>query len=192
MAGIDTHWRIVDRALSSLDLGWDAWPQVVVDERITPPVRVSAVLVLLATDEADVSNPEDLVISMSVDDEDTLDWLGRARHPWQQLARLSLSWDAETASTAVRCVATRRTFDERRVALALRGAKQICDRGEATADLVDALQACADRLDQEADYWSCGPPAAYLARRGQPSCWGSWPGGAPPTTARHVSLKPWP
>lgn len=165
MIGIETHRRAVDHALEELGLGWDQWPEVVVHPDLTPQARLSAVLVLLAAAEADGSSPGGRVVVTSVGaEDDAVDWLGRARSPWQQLARTRLPWDPGTATTAVRVVTARGARDERRVALALRGAKQVCDQGTATVDLLDALQACVRHLE-EADDLMGGPELARLAHR---------------------------
>lgn len=153
MAGIEAHRAAVDRALGALGLAWDAWPDVVLDARLPPEARISGVLVLLATEEQDETDPDApvAVVTVGREEEDALDWMGRARHPWQQLARTRLPWDAESATTAVRAVATRRGYDERRIALALRAAKQVCADEQASADLLDALHACIARLEKEGE-----------------------------------------
>ena len=127
--------------MGSLGLDWDAWPDAVLDARLHPEARISG-LAPPATEEGDETDPGApiAVVTVGKEEEGALDWMGRARHPWQQLARTRLPWDAETATTAVRTVATRRDYDERRIALALRAAKQVCDNGQATGDLLDALQ----------------------------------------------------
>ncbi len=148
MQGIEAHRAGVDGALTALGLGWDAWPEVVTDPRLPPDARLSAVLVLLAADEDDPLGPDDplVVITVIGEEDDSLDWLGRARKPWQELTRMRLVWDAGTAAEAIRAVTRRRRYDERRVAIALRGARLVCSHGQATAELVDALEACARRL----------------------------------------------
>jgi hypothetical protein len=167
VSGVDAHRAAVNRALGELGLGWDAWPDAVNDPRLTPEWRVSAVLVLLATDVGDEQHPGELVAVSALGGEEAtgLDRLGRARQPWQQLARTKLRWDADSATMAVRTVTTLRHYDERRFALALRAAKEICAAGRATADLVDALRTCVIRLDLVGDEQHDVEQLRRLARR---------------------------
>jgi hypothetical protein len=167
VSGIEAHRAAVGRALDAQGLGWDAWPDVVLDARLPPGVRLSAVLLLLATDEGDEPSAGAPLARVTVvgHEEDAFDWLGRARSPWHQLARTTLRWDADTATTAVQAVTARRHYDERRIALALRAARRVCADGQATAGLLDALRACVRRLEAEGDECTDVRELRHLARR---------------------------
>ena len=164
---LDTHRDAVDRALRAHGLDWDAWPEVAADPRLTPQERLSAVLVLLATHERDGSVPGAPIamITSANWDEAVYDGLGRARQPWQQLSRSRLPWTPATATTAVRTVTTNSAHDERRIALALNGARQVCAAGEADAALLDAVRDCRVRLDREGDEQFDVKHLRALARR---------------------------
>lgn len=143
--GVDEHRAVVDEALGVLGVGWDAWPAVLTDRRLDASSRLSGVIVLLAVADGEVgSGPE----MMSYDPwDESLDWLGRAREPWSSLARMRLPWTAATATTALSVVIGRGPYDDRRIALALRGARQVCSAGQADAGLIDALTGCVAYLD---------------------------------------------
>lgn len=148
VAGVDEHRAALEQALGELGLDWSAWPGLVLDDRLSAAARVSAVLVLLATDLGDewdgssggrIVDPNDASVDNS----------GRARSPWRELARTPLEWDAATATTALRIVAGRDLYDERRLSIALRAASKVCRDGHATVSLLDALRACIARLEWE-------------------------------------------
>lgn len=150
MTGLQAHREVVDRALLAHGLGWEDWPVVAADPSLTPSERLSAVLVLLAT-RPDEPSPDaaTAIITEANSDEAVYDRLGRIRQPWQQLSRARLPWTAATAATAVRCVSADGVHDdERRTALALRGAQQVCDSGRADTALLEALEACLARFDR--------------------------------------------
>ncbi|MFY0408025.1 hypothetical protein [Solicola sp. PLA-1-18] len=152
MSDVELHRLAVGRALCALGLGGHSLPEVVLDARLGPETRLSAVLVLLVAVE-DEARP-DPVLMLDGYQDDGLDWLGRRRHPWEELARLRLPWTAPTAAIAVESVTRAGIFDDRRFALALRGAREVCDAGRAEVLLVDALAHAIDRLDAVGDeHW---------------------------------------
>uniref|UniRef100_UPI001E431A39 hypothetical protein n=1 Tax=Nocardioides sp. Iso805N TaxID=1283287 RepID=UPI001E431A39 len=141
--GINQHRAIVDEALKALGKDWDAWPGVLTASRLDPSTRLSGVLVLLAAVETFAARPQIVTIDPS---DETLDWLGRAREPWASVARMRLPWTTTTATTAVWAVTNRGLYDDRRIAIALRGARQICSEGKADIGLLDALAECVAYL----------------------------------------------
>lgn len=162
VSGIDDHRAAVSEALTRLGLDWDAWPGVVTDARLEPAARLSAVLVLLAATDSTASAPEFLVYDTF---HASLDWLGRAREPWATLSRMRLPWTPATATTALSTVTGRGPYDDRRVSLALRGARQVCGAGQADAQLLDALGQCVTYLERLEDYEPRGVELLHLARR---------------------------
>ncbi|MFC7505469.1 hypothetical protein [Nocardioides sp. GCM10030258] len=119
-------------------------------------------ITLLATHEGDVRHGPTITL-IDIADE-TLDWLGRKREPWARLARMRLAWTAPTAAIAL-VVATRGAYDDRRVALALRGAGQVCTAGWADSELLDALDRCARFMDSLGEEWTRVAELRNLARR---------------------------
>jgi hypothetical protein len=106
---------------------------------------MSGVIVLLATVEGPREpGPRGVMIDPS---DESLDWMGRAREPWTRLARMRLPWTAATAATAVSLVTAHGPYDDRRIALALRGARPVCSTGQADAGLMDALGRCVAYLE---------------------------------------------
>ena len=149
VSGVEAHRAAVDRVLSELGLGWEAWPDIMADPRLDPGTRMSAVLVWLA----DVGNEGPrgaFAIDVRGLGED-LDKRARELHPWEGPPRLRLPWTAPAATTAVESVARGWCYDERRFALALRGAKEVCAAGQADAALMAALVECIARLEREED-----------------------------------------
>lgn len=130
-------------------MGWEGWPAVAVDHRLAPEDRLSALLLLLAANES-VGGHEVSVMWMDPADPG-LDWLGRAREPWTTLARSRFPWTAPTATIALEAV-TRGPYDDRRVALALRGAAQVCAAGLVDTALLQAIGAVIDHLDARGDH----------------------------------------
>lgn len=161
---MEHHRVVVDRALDRLGLGWDAWPDVVANEVFSGVERLSALILLLAA-IPEAERPGIRAIRIDPED-DSLDWLGRQRHPWQRISRLRYPWSPDTARLAVTAVTRRDAYDDRRVAIALRGAALVCDSGEADAALLDALRECTEWLDQvPSEEWRVGE-MRNLARRG--------------------------
>lgn len=83
-----------------------------------------------------------------VGDEDTsLDMFGRARQPWERLLRVALPWTAPTATLAIESVARALDYDDRAWSLVLRGARLVCESGQADLGLLDSLTSAIARLD---------------------------------------------
>ncbi|WP_435770286.1 hypothetical protein [Nocardioides sp. SYSU DS0651] len=163
MSDVESHRAAFDAALASLGVGWSAWPDVLTDRRLSPDARLSGVLVLLATVEHDAARPGDMLCFDPFDER--LDWMGRHRQPWDRLSSLSHPWTAATATTAVTAVTGRAPYDDRRVAIALRGARQVCAAGLADAALLDALTRCADYFAAIGDEQHRVTELLRLARR---------------------------
>ncbi|WP_418060337.1 hypothetical protein [Pimelobacter simplex] len=145
------HRGRLDAALRALDLDWASFPRVLADRRIDPEARLSGLLVLLAAgDREQRSGPRVLFIDISLLHDPERDHLGRDRQPWAHLARVRLPWTAATATVALRTLHPQ-AYDDRRVALALRGAATVCAAGTADADLLDALATTIARLDALGD-----------------------------------------
>lgn len=143
--GVDEQRAVVEAALRALGVDWGAWPAVLTDPRLDVSARLSGVIMLLAlTDGRLETGPQAVSIDPS---DDSLDWLGRAREPWSSLARMRLPWTAATATTALSVTVGRGPYDDRRIALALRGARQVCSAGQADARLMDALARCVAYLE---------------------------------------------
>lgn len=140
---LQAHRSAVDVALARLDLDWEAWPAFVTDPRLSAEDRLSAVLVLLAANHGD-DRCGPVMVFIDIWDE-RLDWLGREREPWVSLARMRLAWTAPTAALALDG-SIQGSYDDRRVALALKGAKQVCAAGHADTALLDALDRCQGYL----------------------------------------------
>ena len=151
MPGVDAHYKRVREAFDALGVTWAAWPQAVLDPRLDPEVRLSAVLVLLAGTGDDHAPEDDVIVRVVGEEDPGLDLMGRHRTPWEQLPHLRLPWTAPTATTAVESVSGGWSYDDRRVTLALRGAGQVCAAGHADAALLDALAACTAFLDVVGD-----------------------------------------
>lgn len=164
---LQEHRDVLDSALRELDSGWDSWPALLGDSRLAPNARLSGVLVLLAADAGDQLESSDTGMAMSLEDFDDpeLDWMGRATTPWRQLARAKLPWSAGTATLAVRIVTEQPNYDDRRIAIALRGARQVCAAGQADPALLDALTACRSRLDNEEGFRLELEPLQRFVRR---------------------------
>ena len=145
MDGVAGHRERVRHALVELGIA-GAWPAVLTDPRLPRSALLSGVLVLLAETAQDDPDVGPVVTVVGAEDPDG-DWLGRSRVPWEYLARQRLPWTPLTATTAVRLVTGNPAFDDRRVALALRGAGQVCSAGRADVDLLDALAALRHYLD---------------------------------------------
>jgi len=126
----------VDRALGEHGLGWDAWPEVTADAALDDQVRLSALLLLLATPQPRVEVPGGQVLPHD-----------RAPEVIDRLRRRQLPWDPDAARLALVVVAEREDFDDRRVGVALRGAELVCSAGGADAALLEALLDCARWLD---------------------------------------------
>jgi hypothetical protein len=88
---LESHRLVVDRALTELGLGWDAWPGLIVTAPLTAEARLSAVLLLLSLHEVAAPTAGHRMLLYDPNDE-RLDWLGRARQPWDTLARLKHPW----------------------------------------------------------------------------------------------------
>jgi hypothetical protein len=149
VSGVEVHRDVVDRALTALGCGWDAWPDVAADPRLDPQTRLSALLVLL--EEAEDLHAPDVCTVVVGDEDGHLDWQGRPRQPWESLSRARLPWTAATATAALGSVTRSQSYDHRRVALVLRGAGEVCAAGHADAALLDALDECLTRLERETD-----------------------------------------
>lgn len=164
---VEQHRAALNAALDEIGLGWDNWPGVSLDPRLSSEDRLSALIVLLATKEAEA--PRGPLVAQFDPHDDTLDWLGRHREPWAGLARARHPWTASTATLAVELVLARMgsgaAFDDRPVALALAGADQVCESGQADAALLDALTTLADRLDAEAFEYSHVKDLNHRTRR---------------------------
>ena len=163
MSGVVNHRAVVGKALADLGLGWDAWPGVLADDRLAPDVRLSGLLVLLVSMESEA--PTTFYFFTVGQEDDTLDTWGRPREPWERLQRMTLPWTALTATAAIESVTRANAYDERGVALALRGAKQVCEAGRADIGLLDALSVCLTRLDTVGDHESRIKEMRSLARR---------------------------
>ncbi|GEB12030.1 hypothetical protein [Pimelobacter simplex] len=164
-APLTAHRARVDAALTALGLGWEAWPRVLTDRRLDPEVRLSGLLVLLAAGEpARRSGPRVLWFSVEMLTDPERDWLGRDRQPWDHLSRVRLPWTATTATTALESLRGQ-AYDDRRVALALRGAAAVCADGAADAALLEALTRTAAGLDGAADEEPRVVELRHLARR---------------------------
>ncbi len=163
MSDVEYHRGVVDAALDRLGLDWDVWPDLAASEVLNGSERLSALILLLATTQQ--SEPAGLRGVRIDPDDDTLDWLGRLRQPWERISRRQYPWSPETARQAVTVVTRRGVYDDRRVAIALRGAAVVCESGEADAALLDALHECADWLDAlPPEEWRVGE-LRNLARR---------------------------
>jgi hypothetical protein len=136
VSDLDAERALVDRALADAGVGWDAWPEVAASELIDSRARLSALLLLLSAPEHRVGCAHGYVVVHDQTDE-VLDRLRRRRLPW----------DRATAWLAVKAVTERGAFDDRRVAIALRGAETVSTAGEADATLVSSLEDCASWLD---------------------------------------------
>jgi hypothetical protein len=146
---LEDHREATERALVELGMGWEGWPAITVDRRLAPEDRLSALLLLLATSDMDGERG----VSMTWIDPAApeLDWLGRAREPWTTVARLRFPWTAPTATIALEAVAGG-SYDDRRVAIALRGASQVCSAGLVDTALVQALDTITAHLDASGDH----------------------------------------
>lgn len=133
---LENHREVVDRALAEAGLGWDTWPMSAATAPLPDRVRLSALLLLLAAPEPRVIVPGGALL---LHDEglDVIDRLRRRRLPW----------DRGTARLALDVVAERAEFDDRRVAVALRGAQTVCASGEVDVALLKTLQSCATWLE---------------------------------------------
>jgi hypothetical protein len=142
---LEVHRVATQEVLDRLGLTWRSWPGVLTDPRLSGRERLSGVLVLLGTAEADApAGP--LLVAIDPDD-DSVDWLGRQREPWKSLARSRLPWTVEAATTALTSLVAGAALDERRFALALTGAAQVCAEGPVDESLLEAVRAAADRLE---------------------------------------------
>ncbi|GAB3993436.1 hypothetical protein [Nocardioides marmoraquaticus] len=138
MTSVDEHRARFRAELERLGAELSGWPDVLGDSRLSGEARLSGVLVLLEESQQNVPITFNIV---EVGREDhTLDVWGRPREPWVQLSRVALPWTAATATLALTLVQQGFGADERATALALRGAKQVCDHGEADAALLHALR----------------------------------------------------
>lgn len=164
MAGVESHRANVQLALARLGVGWESWPDVVLDPRLEPAERLSSVVVLIATADG-TPTPSEPRIQLVGSEDQTTDWIGRQRSPWEQLGRVRISWTPEAAGTAVRSVSEAGSYDDRRVALALRGARDVCGAGRADGDLIDGLVQCIAALDRVEEWAWRIKELRSLARR---------------------------
>jgi hypothetical protein len=114
--GLEYHRELVDRSIRSSGLAWTEWPELAVNEPLSPEVRLSALLLLL-------SAPYDNSALTVID----------------RLRRRRLPWDAQTSTLALR-IAAAAEFDARRAGVALRAAQQVCESGAGTEKLLAAVK----------------------------------------------------